>query len=129
MPSLLEGTANKILKLHPKVALNRSGEVYQFDISNLTDELYPCPALSERGCTLPEEYKPFECSIWPFRVMNLDGQVVLGVCTDCTGLKDVPSQTVDDFANLHIRDIAMSYAEKYPQIVKPYTSGYRVIKD
>ncbi len=127
MPSLLEPTAKAILNMNADVSLNRQGSVYTFDDKNLTEELYPCPALTDKGCGLPSELKPFECSIWPFRVMEYCGDMVLAVCTDCESLKDVSVQVVDNFANSKVRAVAFDYAKKYPQMVKPYHGNYRIV--
>lgn len=129
MPSLLESTAKEIFKINPNTILNRVGDVYTFDSKNIAEELYPCPALTDMGCGLSNEYKPFECSIWPFRVMNLNGELVLAICIDCLSLKDIPNNVVDSFANKNIRKIALKYAEKYPEMVKPYHDNYRIIQD
>lgn len=127
MPTLLKNTAKQILTYNPNTILKQVEDCYTFDISNITSELYPCPALSSQGCKLSKTDKPFECSIWPFRVMSLNDNLVLTICTDCSALKDVSTSIIDTFANDNIRNIAMDYAKKYPQIVKPYHENYRII--
>jgi hypothetical protein len=57
------------------------------------------------------------------------GSIVLAVCTDCDGLKDVPVRVVDSFANSKVRAVAFDYAKKYPQMVKPYHDNYRIVAD
>lgn len=53
-----------------------SASSFTFDISdqyktNDPEEEAPCPFLdSTRGCILPPELKPFDCSIWPFRAVR-----------------------------------------------------------
>lgn len=127
MPSLLETTAQYILSFEPSTILNRDDKIFTFDVKNITEELYPCPALTDKGCNLPNEFKPFECSIWPFRVMQLKDNLVLAICKDCSALKNIDNQIIDDFANSKVRKLAFDYVKKYPQIVKPYHENYRVV--
>lgn len=126
-PSLLEPTAKAILAANPTVSLVGDSRGYSLATENLTDGLYPCPALTPSGCGLPSELKPFECSIWPFRVMWYEGTLVLAVCNDCEGLREVPTETVDAFANARVRDLAFTYASKHPNAVKEYHPNYRIV--
>lgn len=126
-PCLLPDTAKAILNVEPNTILNQVDGVYLFDRANVTNELYSCPALSNTGCTLDSSLKPFECSIWPFRVMLYNNDLVLAISTDCEGLKNVSNKVIDDFANTHIRSIAFEYAKRYPQSVKIYHNNYRII--
>lgn len=129
MPSLSKATADSILEVKPETKLEEVDGDYTFSTDNLTLETYPCPALTSTGCSLPNELKPFECSIWPFRVMELDGELVLAVCNDCKGLEGLPEIIVDIFGNANVRRVAFNYAKEHPQIVKPYHTNYRVIEE
>lgn len=129
MPSLLPSTAKEILKINPKVVLRHYNGSYLFDISNIINNLYHCPALSENGCSLDDNLKPFECSIWPFRVMDFKGEIVLTICKDCEGLKGTSQKIIDDFANSKVRKVALDYVKKYPQAIKPYHENYRIISE
>ena len=127
MPSLLPDTAEKIKSFKPKTLLNSCDKVFMFDVKNIEGELYPCPALTSNGCGLSSDLKPFECSIWPIRLMKFKGDIVLTVCKDCSALKDIDTQTIDDFANSKVRVLALNYAKKYPSIVKSFHENYRII--
>lgn len=73
-------TVEKLRKLYPHAKFRNEGAVsFTFDISDqyktsLSDEEAPCPFLdAEKGCVLPPELKPFDCTIWPFRAVRLSG--------------------------------------------------------
>jgi hypothetical protein len=129
MPTLSKATAERILEVKPETKLEESQGEYVFSKSNLTAETYPCPALTDTGCSLSNELKPFECSIWPFRVMLVDGELALTVCKDCNGLEGIPEIIVDIFGNANVRPLAFKYAKEHPQIVKPYHTNYRIIEE
>ncbi len=73
-------TVEKLRKLYPHAKFRNEGSVsFTFDISDqyktsLSDEEAPCPFLdTEKGCVLPPELKPFDCTIWPFRAVRVSG--------------------------------------------------------
>ncbi len=46
-------------------------------------EILLCPCLDEKkGCVLGKE-KPFECSIWPLRIVELENEVTLALAELC----------------------------------------------
>lgn len=54
--------------------------VYEFQSEK---EILLCPCLDEKtGCLLGEQ-KPFACKIWPLRICQEDGQLVLGIADCC----------------------------------------------
>lgn len=73
-------SVEKLRKLYPHAKFRNEGtESFTFDISDQykssrSEEEAPCPFLdAEKGCVLPPELKPFDCSIWPFRAVRLSG--------------------------------------------------------
>ena len=73
-------SVEKLRKLYPHAKFRNEGtESFTFDISDQykssrNEEEAPCPFLdAEKGCILPPELKPFDCSIWPFRAVRLSG--------------------------------------------------------
>ena len=85
-----------------------------------------CPALSENGCILGDE-KPFDCRIWPFRVMELDGCRIIAVSSLCI---DVHSQSHDSLRAFLKEGLAaeiFAYADKFPEAVHEYYDNYSVL--
>lgn len=93
------------------------------------DELYYCTALDrQNGCTLSKTTKPFDCKIWPFRVMRLKGldSIVITLSPVCPVVKTKPLkmilQTLDE-----IKDEIFKEARSHPFIIKDYIDGYPIL--
>lgn len=95
-----------------------------YDMKFDADGLAACPALSENGCTLGEN-KPFDCKIWPFRVMEHEGEILLTLAPLCEAVNGLDGDTLAAFAE-KITPTVFAEAEKNPDIVKPYAEGYRI---
>lgn len=93
------------------------------------DELYYCTALDkQKGCRLSNETKPFDCKIWPFRVMKLKGldRLVITLSPVCPVVKTKPLesilQTLDE-----IKEEIFKEAQSHPFMVKDYIDGYPIL--
>ena len=85
----------------------------------------PCPHLDNAaGCTLSDKDKPFECSIWPFRIMNRDGRIIMAVANTCPGIKQYSEEFLRDFAQDNLLIPARSYYSEHPNAAKPYVDYY-----
>jgi Fe-S-cluster containining protein len=89
-------------------------------------EIYNCPMLSENGCKLGGD-KPFECSIWPFRIMSQAESFLISVSCLC---KPMCENSLNSMLNLlHnglLADI-VAYAKLHPGIIKEYNDGYPIL--
>lgn len=91
------------------------------------DEVVMCPAAGGKGCVLGAD-RPFDCMIWPFRVMNLNGIRVITVSPVCPEVIKLPLETLMDFINSDgFAEKLFSHARNYPETVKPYVSGYPIL--
>ena len=91
------------------------------------EELYYCSMLDhKKGCVMKDE-KPFDCKIWPFRVMDFEGKLVITLSPVCPVVKTRPLDKITDTLN-KISPIIFEQAEKHPEIVKPYIDGYPILK-
>lgn len=101
-----------------------------FSLSKKEDgELYYCTALDRtKGCKLSNETKPFDCKIWPFRVMKLKGldRIVITLSPVCPVVKTKPLksilQTLDE-----IKEEIFKEASAHPFMVKDYIDGYPIL--
>lgn len=85
------------------------------------DEEVPCPYLEDgKGCTLSAEKKPFDCKIWPLRVVsskeNSELQIVL--TPTCKAINKVPLEKIRELVNTELKDVILSYAKEHPEIIK-----------
>lgn len=91
------------------------------------NEIIYCPAASEKGCRLGAE-RPFDCRIWPFRVMDLNGTMVITLSPVCPEVIKLPLETLSGFVNSDgFAEKLFSHAREYPETVKPYISGYPIL--
>lgn len=92
------------------------------------DEEVPCTFLDpERGCILKPEDKPFDCSIWPLRIMRKDGELVIALTPTCPSIGAVPSQALVNLVENGLGDKIFEYAKTHPEIIKEYRVGFPII--
>lgn len=86
--------------------------------------LFTCPLLTEKGCALGEQ-KPFDCRIWPFRVMKKGGLLLLTLSPVCEAVSGLTVSRICEFVP-KIAPKIFEEAEKNPETVKDYIEGYPV---
>jgi len=90
------------------------------------DRLIMCPAASEHGCLLGEN-RPFDCRVWPFRVMSLGKIRVITLSTVCPAAHDMKTGEVAAFVNADgFAQMMFRHAREFPETVKPYIEGYPI---
>jgi len=90
------------------------------------DEVAYCRAYSDSGCVLGGE-KPFECALYPFRVMRLGERMVIAVAQYCPETAKAQLKTLCDFANENAAAMLEETA-RHPESVKPYKGDYVILK-
>lgn len=103
----------------------KSGKSFTFDLRNAyhTDdpsEEAPCPFLDPaRGCTLPQDLKPFECKIWPLRaVRQKDNSIAVALTPTCPSINKVSPDQIRKLTASGLGRQILDYAEKHPDIIK-----------
>lgn len=92
------------------------------------EEEVPCTFLDpRRGCILKPEDKPFDCSIWPLRIMRKDGELVIALTPTCPSIGAVPSQALVNLVENSLGDKIFEYAKTHPEIIKEYREGFPII--
>ncbi len=92
------------------------------------EEEVPCTFLDpQKGCILKPEDKPFDCSIWPLRIMNKDGKLVIALTPTCPSVGAVPSQALVNLVENGLGDKIFEYAKTHPEIIKEYREGFPII--
>lgn len=90
------------------------------------DGLFRCPALTETGCMLGDD-KPFDCRIWPYRIMEVGGRRAITIASLCDAMNSRPLAELVSFLRGGLAERIFSYADLHPEIVKPYYEGYPVL--
>lgn len=111
---------------------SESEEYFRYDLSGQyktddSEEEAPCPYLSEKGCILSSEEKPWDCKIWPLRVMKKDGETVIALTPTCPEINKLEIQKVKSFVEEELKEALFSYAEAHPYLMKEYHEGFPVL--
>jgi len=120
--------ASRILQdYRPEQEFIKKGDYFLFKMEKEPDiDLYYCSMLDqESGCTLGDD-KPFDCKIWPFRIMALNDTRVITLSTVCPIVQKKPLEDIQAVAKELAPEI-FKYADENPGSVKPYLSGYPIM--
>ena len=109
---------------YPGVKLKRVDGHSVFDSEFDEKGLTACPMLTETGCRLGDR-KPFDCRIWPFRVMRKDNLLLLTLSPVCATVSKLPVERISAFA-AKIADTIYKAAEDNPEMIKDYVEGYPI---
>lgn len=92
------------------------------------EEEAPCPYLGAHGCVLNDDEKPWDCKIWPLRVMRkADGELVIALTPTCPSINKLDIETVRSFVQSKLRDDLLAYAAAHPRLIKEYREGFAVL--
>ena len=126
-PVFNEEIMNRIKQLRPGTEFVTKDGGYIFKADNIgADQLFSCPALTETGCMLGDD-KPFDCRIWPYRIMEVGGRRAITIASICDELYNRPLSQLVGFLKEGLAEAIFSYADSHPEIVKPYYEGYPVL--
>lgn len=126
-PVFTEEIRNKIIKYRPGTRFVEKDGGYIFRVEEFDkDGLFSCPALTDKGCILGDE-KPFDCRIWPYRIMEVGGRRAITIASICEEMYDRPLSQLVEFLKEGLAEKIFSYAVEHPEIVKPYYEGYPVL--
>lgn len=119
---------DKISSNFPELKFIAKDDSFLFNMAEDDDNLYYCPMLDKsKGCMLGDN-KPFDCRIWPYRIMNFNGKRVISIASLCSSLYNKPlSALVDELDNGGLAKIIFDYANENPDIVKDYQAGYPIL--
>ncbi len=127
MPVFSGETAEILRKSLPDTEFIPCGSGYILRTKEISGtEIISCPALTEKGCMLGDS-KPFDCRIWPFRIMEIGGRRAITVASICSEIYNRPLSQLVEFLREGTADAIFSYADEHPEIVKPYDEGYPVL--
>ena len=92
------------------------------------EEEVPCTFLDpHKGCILKAEDKPFDCSIWPLRIMDKDGELVIALTPTCPAIGATPRRELIELVKNGLGENIFEYAKAHPEIIKKYRDGFPII--
>lgn len=127
MPLITPELAKRLEKDYPNIKLKQvseNGECRIIDADFDEKGLCTCPLLTEKGCALGEE-KPYDCRIWPFRVMKKGNLLLLTLSPVCNSVSSLPVNKISEFA-AKIAPKIFEEVERNPEMVKEYVEDYPV---
>ena len=93
-------------------------------------EPYRCVALDENsGCTLSGDEKPFDCGLWPLRVMEKDNKIFVMIAKGCHSVDDTFIENVNTLLAEGLKERILLEMSKNPDIIKKYADGYVPVCD
>jgi hypothetical protein len=79
------------------------------------------------GCTLSCDDKPFDCKIWPLRIMKKDEELVIALTPTCPAINKVGVEAMTELAKGGLGAQIFEYADAHPFIIKEYKQGFPVL--
>lgn len=130
-PVVSDELYEKLLKEYPGVEYLPKGNSRIFKCIPDTvngEELFICPMLDHStGCRLGDD-KPFDCRIWPYRIMELGGKRVISIASICPEMYNKPlAVLVSELNRDGLAEKIFAEADRNPDIVKKYESGYPIL--
>lgn len=117
----------RILAARPETEFIARDGGYMLRVREFDSEgLFSCPALTPTGCMLGDD-KPFDCRIWPYRIMEVGGRRAVTIASICEELYRRPLSELVGFLKKGLAEEIFRYADAHPEIVKPYYEGYPVL--
>lgn len=128
-PMLDDTLKNLIAERFPEISFVKKGDGWIFRMEETDDELYYCPMLDQNtGCRLGDD-KPFDCKIWPYRIMSLGGKRVISMASICPTMYSKPlCDLCEELDRNGLAEKIFAQADIQPEIVKPYENGYPILK-
>ena len=95
--------------------------------TNDPNEEAPCPYLSETGCILSSEEKPWDCKIWPLRVMKKDGEIVIAFTPTCPSTNKKEINIIKMYVKENLQESLIEYAKNHPYLIKEYRPDFPIV--
>ena len=126
IPYITKSQAKELERKGYKIKNN--GKYYTYDLEFVSDEVKYCPYLDfKKGCLLSEDEKPFDCKIWPVRLMKKNNEYFLAVADICPEFKDKKDdlkKLIDDDLLEKIKD----YIKNNDYYINELKEDYTIIK-
>lgn len=127
-PIITRDTASRILQEYApsQKFIHKEGEFLLRLEREPDKDLYYCTMLDhEKGCIMGDN-KPFDCRIWPFRIMSFKGTRVIVLSPVCPVVQTKPLDKIAETAK-ELAPQIFAYADETPLAVKPYMEGYPIL--
>ena len=130
-PCFAGESVEEIRRLYPEArfkTLQNGAVTIDLDDGYRTDDINEealCP-FNRKGCILPGHLKPFDCKLWPFRLMKDADRLLLALVPTCPWIKKDDPEKFRKVAGI-VAVKAAGYAKRHPEIITEYREDYQVI--
>lgn len=137
MPSVSKENAEKITAFlqNKNVVENKDGvyklkSVLRENIPDKNCEEYKCPALDEnKGCTLPENLKPIECSMWPLRIMKDNEKIYITLADGCHAVNEEFTDNVKQLLKNGLYKQIIDILKQNKASIRSYDPSYQKLME
>lgn len=132
-PIFTKDHIQKLIHDYKRIPIKPVKQGFTFDLSSAyktesAREEAACPFLNpQTGCILAEEDKPFDCKIWPLRIMLKGKEYVIALTPTCPSINEIPLSNLKRFVAEGIGDKIYEQAKLMPSIIKDYKEGFPVL--
>ena len=130
-PHFAKETIDEITRLFPEARFKSLPDgIVTIDLDDMyqtddEDEEVLCP-FNKTGCILPDHLKPFDCKLWPFRLMKNGADLSLALVPSCSYIKIDDRQKLKTVAQKVAKE-AVGYAKDHPEIIIDFREDYQII--
>ena len=119
--------------MYPEASFKERGDALTIDIddkynSDDPEEEALCP-FNKNGCVLDGSDKPFDCSIWPLRVMRYGKGLAICLTPTCPVISGKALAVMEELARGDVGDRIIEYAGQHPEMIKDYKQGFPVLRE
>ncbi len=130
-PYFAAETLDEIRRLYPEAKFRTRPDgamtidLYDKYTTENSEEEALCP-FNHTGCILPAHLKPFDCKLWPFRLMKVENGLSLALVPTCPWIRKDDESKLKEVAEAVAKE-AVEYAKTHPEIIIEYRADYQVV--
>ena len=127
-------TAKRLAERYPEAKFKPAADGYltiNIDNDYKTDdpeEEALCP-FNKNGCVLTGDDKPFDCSIWPLRVMPHGDVLAVCLTPTCPVISAKPLDVMRELVSGEVGDKVIAYARSHPGMIKERRDDFPVLRE
>ncbi len=112
--------------INSEIKFNDKNGMYQIELVRYENK-YKCPLLSNKGCVLPNKYRPFDCESWPFYVMKNEKEFLITKSNDCPVFNKIKDEVLVEYIEREFLPIAKEIAANSPELVTDYNRNLKIL--
>lgn len=112
--------------INENLKFTKIDDIYKIQLVKYKSK-YKCPLLSEKGCVLPNEYRPFDCESWPFYIMKKSDKFIITKSNDCPIFAKIDNKILTDFIKRKFFIIAEKVVRENPGMITEYNRDLDIL--